>query len=100
LEGAFSIEINSFSENGIYLVGIKDIFANSFKRKDIKRFNNIYYKSWYEVWWFYHEKGLLPYNKGWYEHAQKILQVIEIFEGIYKAYKNDREKKALDNSVN
>jgi len=94
LEGAFGIEINQFSKNNIYIVGVKGIFANSFKKKYIPVFNIDYFHKWKQVWWFYHDKGLLPYSKGWYEHNKKTIRIIEMFDNLYAHYLTDKENKA------
>jgi hypothetical protein len=101
LEGVTSYRENPTTGHLPYLVGVNgDAF--SFPREDIPKYMTPYFYSWLEIWWFFHEKGMLPYNKSWYMHPARIIKIIRIFENCYNKFNNDKAEKTsrkLDEKV-
>jgi hypothetical protein len=92
------IVVNETTGHLPYIVGVKGGEAFSFPRRDILLYLNEYFYKWLEVWIWYHDKGLLPYDKSWYNHPKKIIKVLELFENAYNVYSNQKVADITNNT--
>lgn len=53
---------------------------------DIPKYITHYWWQWFDVWWWYHDKGLLPLPTSWFRHPKHVIDTIQTLEGAFQSY--------------
>ena len=77
-----------------YLTGVIGD-AYSIDKADIPDYlNNPAFVESLDVWWFWSQKGTLPYSGGIYEQPKQVKEVLQLFENSYNAYNAYKRRRA------
>lgn len=79
-----------------YLVGPPGDAIRLEKKIDLLNYLNYYFYCWLEIWRIYHDKNMLPYAKGIYDHPAIVFRAFQLFDRWFlrfSKYKNDQANK-------
>lgn len=80
------------TENGLVLIKVGGK-VQEIKKKDIPSFITPYFQKWLDCWWWFHEKGMLPLNKSWYEHPRHVTRTLRAMESAYNRYQAEKREQ-------
>ena len=85
MDGSAAYKPNRHTRDLPHLVGTTED-PHGMKKGDIPGYMTFYFWSWFDVWWWWHEKGNLPLERSWFHHPKHVTETIQMFESVYNNY--------------